>query len=281
MIHCLIIGNKERVQYYLKLIAQINYFGERETLNLENNEIVPSDLNLKQYDALIIVSALQGIEQLLNKAIKLNTNIYFTEQTSFTPEILDHLEQLHNESHNLLYPEFLELQHPLMQGFIKPNNSHLKFTYSKSIVSRRQIRPTLLSTLYFNTLLSPMEVKKIDINSSTTTNEGRPSISLSFKMYDGSLSHIILNMDNKQKHHLTIEVQKGKYFFNFAENYLENSHGIQFKSKKITINELITKTLESFALCIILNHKPQFSFHHYTLSFKILTKIENILGNSF
>ena len=100
-------------------------------------------------------------------------------------------------------------------------------------------------------------------------------------MYDSSICYIMIKIDNQKEHELLIETNSGNFIFNLAENYLENIHGTKFKSEEIADDDLVRKSLESFALNIIINKKPSFSFHHYAQSISILSKIENILIDNF
>ena len=100
-------------------------------------------------------------------------------------------------------------------------------------------------------------------------------------MFDSSLAYIMLKFETKPEHSILIETRNGSFTFNLTENYLENIHGKKFKCDTITVEELLLKSIESFALHIILNNNPNYSFHHYCLSINPIVKIENILQNSF
>lgn len=244
-----------------------------------NDEKLNKDLD--SYDAFIVVSPIKGSYDLFLKLIRSESNIYFVDQPELKTPDLSRLEQAANESGNILQPEIKELHHPLIQDFISSQNNHLLFRYSKSISGKKYIRESVLSALSFLSLLSSMPVKKIDINSIETTKSGRPAIKVRLKMYNSSICYIIITIDNQKEHELLIETNSGNFIFNLAENYLENIHGIKFKSEETTDDDLVRKSLESFALNVILNKKPIYSFHHYAQSLSILTKIENILIDNF
>jgi hypothetical protein len=281
MIHCLLIGKENDLNFYSGIISSLKFFGKISSMKIDetNDEKLNKDLDI--YDAFIVVSPIKGSYDLFLKLIRSESNIYFVDQPELKTPDLSRLEQVANESGNILQPEIKELHHPLVQDFISSQNNHLLFRYSKSISGKKYIRESVLSALSFLSLLSSMPVKKIDINSIETTKSGRPTIKVRLKMYNSSICYIIITIDNQKEHELLIETNSGNFIFNLAENYLENIHGIKFKSEETTDDDLVRKSLESFALNVILNKKPIYSFHHYAQSLSILTKIENILIDNF
>lgn len=280
MIRCLLIGQQNDIQVYSEIIAKINYFGD-QAYWITDNPTVDSKFDIGSFDAFFFVSPISNGAQLFREFIKAKNNIYFVDQPTLAPSVINQLLKLADESHNLLYPEIKELNHPLVQDFVHTTGSHLLFRYSKDVSSKKQIRPALLNALSFITLLSPMQVKKVDINSIETTTEGRPAFKIRLKMFDSSIAYIILKLENKNEHSILLESKNGNFIFNFTKNYLENIHGARFMSDLTSDHDLIAKSLESFALCIIMNKKPLFTFYHYSLAHYLLDKFERILLNSF
>ena len=281
MIHCLLIGKENDLNFYSGIISSLKFFGKISSMKIDETNDEKLNKDLDSYDAFIVVSPIKGSYDLFLKLIRSESNIYFVDQPELKTPDLSLLEQAANESGNILQPEIKELHHPLVQDFISSQNNHLLFRYSKSISAKKYIRESVLSALSFLSLLSSMPVKKIDINSIETTKSGRPTIKVRLKMYNSSICYIIITIDNQKEHELLIETNSGNFIFNLAENYLENIHGIKFKSEETTDDDLVRKSLESFAINVILNKKPIYSFHHYAQSLSILTKIENILIDNF
>ncbi|MBP7507862.1 MAG: hypothetical protein KA807_08580 [Prolixibacteraceae bacterium] len=279
MIHCLLTGNEKDIKFYSEIISKVKFFQGIDILYPdENNEVHIDKYSANEYDAYIFVSYIKNAYQIFLELIKAKANIYFIDQPLLSLTELTDLEQYIDESGNIIQVEIIEIQHPLMEEFISSKGSQLLFRYNKSVSSRKQIRPSVLTALSFLTLMSPMPVKKIDINTIETTNTGRPFIKIRLKMYDSSICLIMLKIDNKNEHSILIESNIGVFTFNLTDNYLENVHGTRFKSDKISDAELIEKSLESFAMNVIMNKKPSFSFHHYIQSVTVLSKIENILN---
>jgi hypothetical protein len=281
MIHCLIIGKELEVEKYSNIISNSRFFERFDILlTNENGEIQSGKDDFLNFDAILLVSQFKNSFQLFSELIKLRCNFYFIHQSQLSITELSRLEQLFYESGNLIFPEFKEINHPLIQEFISIQTSQLLFRYNKSISGKREILPALFTGLGFLSLLSPMPVKKINVNSIEIPDSGRPSIKVRLKMWDSSVCYIILKIDNKNEHSILLESKNGNFIFNLTESYLENIHGTRFKSEEISDEELLQKTIDSFAMDIILNKKPLFSFNHYLLSVNILSKIENILINS-
>lgn len=280
MIHSLLIGPQKENQRYSEVIRQIAYYSDQTQWNTDDPLFQPG-LDVHRFDALILTGPVPFSAQLLGQYIKQKKNIYFVDQPELTTVDVRQLFKLFEESNNLVYPEIKELNHPLVQDFVNTTGSHLLFRYNKDVTHKKQIRPALLNALSFVTLLSPMQVKKVDINSIETTSEGRPAFKIRLKMFDSSIAYIILKLENKNEHSILLESKNGNFIFNFTGNYLENIHGTRFTSDLVTESDLLRKSLESFALCIILNKKPLFTFYHYTLVYYLLDKFEHILLSSF
>lgn len=280
MISCLFIGRQKDIHFYAEIIAKVNYFGDLTYWDIEGAGFDPGyELNL--FDAIFLLSPIANGFQLLQNLIRAKSNIYFVDQPNLSPLEITQLFHLFDESHNLIFPEIKELNHPLVQEFVYTSGSHLLFRYSKDVASKNQIRPALLNALSFITLLSPMQVKKVDINSIETTDDGRPTFKIRLKMFDSSIAYIMLKFENKNEHNIILESQNGNFVFNFTGNYLENIHGTRFKGDPTSENDLISKSLQSFALCIIMNQQPLFTFYHYSLVHYLLNKFEGILRANF
>jgi len=282
MIHCLIIGKELEVGIYSSILSKSQFFDRIDILLVqEKGKLQLEGKDFPDIDAIFLVNQLEKPFQFFSEQIRARYNIYFVYQPNLSLAELLKLEQLFNESENLIFPEFRELNHPLIQEFISVQSSQLLFRYNKSISGKREILPALFTGLSFLSLLSPMPVKRINVSSIDTTNTGRPFIKVRLKMWDSSICYIMLTIDNKNENSILLESKNGNFTFNLAENYLENIHGTRFKSEEVSGEELLQKTIDSFAMDIILNRKPIFSFNHYLLSVNILSKIENILSNSF
>ena len=282
MIHCLVIGNGAEVEKYSLILSRSQFFDRIDNFLLgEKVEFQLNMVDFMNFDAILLVSQLENSFQIFSELIRARCHFYFSNRPHFSQSELNTLEQLYNESGNLIFPEFKEVNHPLIQEFISIQSSQLLFRYSKSISKKQEIIPVIFTGLCFLTLLSPMPVKKINVNSIETANSVRPFIKVRLKMWDSSVCYISLKIDGKNENSILLESKNGNFTFNMAENYLENIHGTRFKSDSITNEELLQKTIDSFAMDIILNKNPLFSFNHYLLSVNILSKIENILSNSF
>jgi hypothetical protein len=277
MIQTLIIGNTKDVNYYSKIISQMNYFAKSHTFCVENGIELFDSLNLENYDALLFVSKYSQAYSHIVRAIKNKKNIYFCHQPNISNEQLNNINTLSYEANNVLYPEIIELKHPLIEDFLATQKNYLLYRYNKNVTSNTQAKDSLLNALSFITILSPMPVKNIDINASEASPEGHSVIKIKLKLFDSSLGYIMLSHNTQKEHNIIIESLTGNFIFNFTYNYLENSHGIRFSIPQKNNKSLTEKTLEDFALCIIFNKKPIFSIYHYSLVCKTLKNIENIL----
>jgi hypothetical protein len=281
MINSLIIGDKEDIKKYTDILGTIKLFGKPENLFVTAGKPLQKTFNEKAHDAYLIVSPLQELFEPFSKLVKHKENIYFTDQPSLSAHELKELEHLQNEAGNIVQPEVIELYHPLTEEFISARNHHLFFRYTKSVPSKRDVRASILSALSFLSLLSPMPVKKMDVSTIESSKHVRPHIKIRLKMYDSSISYIIIRVDPTPEHNIIIESKEGSFAFNFTENYVENIHGAKIPCTPVSEGELRSKSLRSFALNIALNKKPAYNLDHYTLSVSILSKLGNILMNGF
>lgn len=280
MIRSIIIGKEADVEIYSQLISSSKYFGNYQPLII-SEEMMWDNVSFQEFNAVVIVSPVPDCEFLFSKLFRLKQPAFFLDQPDLNNESLSRLNNLFEEASSLAFPEVPYLFHPLVQEFLTTNSQHLLFRYSKNISSRKQIRSTVLTALSFLSLLSPMQVKKFNIGTIESTNTGKPMIKIRLKLYDSSVAYIMLKMEKENDHNLLLESQKGILTFNFSENYLENAHGKKFICDPTTELNLKQKAIDEFALHIILNSKPTFNFHHYSLAHKSLSKIENILLNTF
>jgi hypothetical protein len=281
MIKSLLIGHESDIQKYSQALSQSQYFKSVDLYSFADKTKLVIDLErLINYDAIFLISRLPEPYPFFSECIKTARNLYFTDQPDLSDQEVNSLEQLYNESGCLLFSEIIEINHPLVEEFIAIEPGQLHYSYCKSIAGKKDIRPSLLTALAFLSLLSPMPVKKMDVNTIETSSSEPPSIKVRLKMYDSSVCSILLKIDNKSLHNLVIESSKGNFLFNLEENYLENIHGTQFHSEEVTSELLLHRTLNSFALNIILNTSPIFSFSHYLMVTSLLQKIGNILKNS-
>ena len=276
MIHCLLIGDNKQIQYYSNLVGQIDYFDKPEILTLESDTLIAA-IDFSMYDAILLLIPLKNTFVLLADAIRAKANLFFVDQPHLLLPEIQALNKLHYEASNLMYPCISELKHPLIEDFLLTSGKHLLYRYNKNIQSKAQMRNTLLNALSFITVLCPMQVKNIDINTLDAHDAGSPALKIRLKLYDSSVAYIILTYTASRDHNILIESVNGNFTFHFSENYLENTHGFRFTASEISDAELDMKTLSDFALCIILNQKPLSNFFHYSLVFKLLKNIENIL----
>lgn len=281
MIKSLLIGTPNDISKYTEVISQLRYFEKPVSINCNEGIKYTYPIDTSSFDAIMLVSNNNQSYIQLKQAIKEKANIYYTDQKSINDQGITELLTLHSEANNLLFPEIRELHHPLVQEFISTNPNQLMFRYNKTIQTKQEVRRTLLNALSFITILSPMQVKKIDINSIDASNLGRPAFKIRLKLYDSSLAYIFLRFGKKNDHNIIIESKTGNFTFNFTENYLENVHGTRFNCEIANETDLIRRALEAFALCIILNKKPQYNFYHYTLTILLISKIENIILGNF
>ncbi len=282
MIKSVLIGKKSDVEKYSQSLSQSRFLKLADHYLLEKNqEPIPSVSLFDGYDALFLVSNLQTPVTFFEYCIRNRKCLYFSDQVELTIEDLDYLRTLYGESGSLLFPELTELNHPLVEDFISTMPGRLNFSYFRSLTGKRDIRQALITALAFLSLLSPVPAKKIDVSTFDTTITGRPTIKVRMKMYDSSVSQIVLDIDNKSEHEITIESAKGIFKFNLSENYLENIHGAKFYGDAISETTLLERTINSFAMSIILNSKPVFSFSHYHSVISQINKIEIVLKNNF
>jgi hypothetical protein len=280
MIQSLIIGTSFAVEQYMFLLSKSKYYGKNQCLVVDDNQIGLVPIDLHQFDAVFIVSPLRNSFLHFEAIFKAQINLYFVDQPFLNAQELLQLEKIQSESGNFVFIEKVELENPLTDEFLTTSNSYLLFHYTKSIANKRNIRYALFSALCFLSVLSPMQVKKIDVNTMDTTIDERPIIKIRLKMFDSSLCYILLKLDNKSEYNMLIETKIGNFSFNLADNYLENIHGKRFIGNPITADELLLKSIESFAIHIIMNKKPKFNFHSYSLVIRSLARIESILQNS-
>jgi len=281
MIKCLLIGRESDIEKYAPVLSRSKYFSSVKRHLITDDAKFQIDFDsLENYDALILACRLKDPFPFFSSCIKNTKNLFFIDQPEFSNSDIGKLEQLNNESGCLIFPELCELNHPLVEDFISIEPSQLKYRYSKSVAGKKDIRPSLFTALGFLSLLSPMPVKKVDVSTIETTATDRPSIKVRLKMYDSSVCHILLDIDNKNEQNIEIHSSKGSFLFNLTGNYLENVHGSRFNSEEVIGDFLLERTLNSFAMNIILNTKPLFSFQHYLSVTGLIQKIENILKNS-
>jgi hypothetical protein len=280
MIRSLIIGNKSDVEKYRALIGRSKFFGQLQTLVFEGELVSGFDLTAYPTDAYFLVSPLINVTSLLEQAIRQKKNLYFVDQPSLSRSEYNQLDRLFQESGNIMFPVVFELEHPLIEDFMKTSGSYLMFRYNRSVQGTRQVRKSLLTALCFLSILSPMQIKKIDINNIEALGDVKPMIKIRLKMYDSSLAYIILKFEHQEHCSMTLEMQQGIFTFNFSQNYLENIHGIRFSTEPVSTDDLIFKSLESFGFHIIMNTRPQYSFHHYCLMFQPLEKMLGFLQSN-
>lgn len=281
MIHSLLIGNELDILRYSKILEQSKYFGTIDKLVYNTPDLPNIELTNKTIDALFLLSEFNNTFPLFEQVLKLNIKFYFIDQPSLEKEQLQYLNKLYQESGVLMHPETNELAHPLLDEFLSTKKHYLLFRYTKSIAHKKYARESIYSALSFLSLLSPMQVKKIDINSFETSETGRPLIKIRLKMYEGSIAFIILKLENKNDCSILMESHEGSFTFNLSENYLENIHGIQFKGEEANLDDLVKRNIDQFGLNIILNNKHKFTFNHYCLTIKTLTKIMVMLDDHF
>ncbi|MGF7140858.1 hypothetical protein [Roseimarinus sediminis] len=279
MIRCLIVGQQEDIDRYLPIVSGISYFSKVNSLLLTDS--VPDNYRqvLVANDALMLISAVSDVDWLI-LPIKLQCKVLLCDQPHLSLTDLSKLFQLHTESRNIMYLQINELHHPLIEDFIETTGHHLLFRYTRSINSKKDVRSALVNALSLLTLMSPLQVKKIDISSISPDKKGRPAYKIRLKMYDSSLAYIVLKLNAQSEHSIIIESKNGNFTFNFTQNYIENIHGTRFEGEKTNDSQLISKAINSFALCIIMNEHPRFTFFHYSLVFQLLNKFENILLQS-
>jgi hypothetical protein len=281
MIKSLLIGNNLAVDRYTDLLSKSSYFGDKQVHIIEGTEAQIENLAIEPYDAIFFLSPSIQAFQYFTEIFKAQKSLYFVDQPVLKAHELAQLEKTQVESGCLVFAEKIELEHPLVDEFLTTNGRHLLFRYIKSIQGKKNIRQALFSALCFLSVLSPMQVKKIDVNTIDTTSDDKPIIKIRLKMFDSSLCFIHLKLDNKTEHAMLIETNVGNFSFNFTENYLENVHGKRFSSLALSDDDLMLKSINSFAMNIILNKKPNFTFRNYVLVANNLTHIETILHNSF
>jgi len=281
MIKTLIIGTESDIENYSLAISKSKFFKSIDSYPITDGEINQLDNNyIEKFDAVFLVGVLNNPYPFLYESIKSGWNLYFIDQPELLGSEIEQLEMLFNESGGVIFPELTELNHPLIEEFIKIEPSQLHYNYSKSIAGKKDIRSSLHTAMGFLSLLSPMPVKKIDVSTFETTSLGRPMIKVRLKMYDSSVCNIFLDIDNKNEHCLEIESSKGNFIFNLTENFLENIQGTRFKTEEINDTILLGRTVNSFAMNVILKTKPVYSFLHYLSVASLLMKVGNILKNS-
>ncbi len=281
MIKCLLIGFDSDIEKYAFVLSQSLYFQEPDSFLLDTSECFDGVFSdHEKYHAFLLVSKIDDPLSLFIEFMKAGKNLYFVDQEGFTANDLPLLVNMFEESGSLLYPEIKELHRPLFEDFITVDPSRMHYSYTKSLASRKDIRTALISALGLLSLLSPVPVKKIDVSTIETTSLGRPAIKVRLKMYDSSVCFILLDIDNMNDYFVEIESSKGKFHFNVAENYIENQTGDKFYSDIMTDDGLLLRTIDAFAMNIIMNSKPSFSFLHYLTCVGLILKIENILKNS-
>lgn len=280
MIRSLLIGTETDIEKYRKQIDRSKFFGQLQSLLIEQVIEPTFTISAYSFDACFLVSPNENIAPLFDQIIRQKKNFYFVDQPSLSRNECYQLDCLFQESGNIMFPEIIELEHPLIEDFMKTSGNYLMFRFNRSIQGSKQLRRSLLTALCFLSILSPMQIKKIDINNIEATGDVKPMIKIRLKMYDSSLAYIILKYEHQEHCSMTLEMQQGIFTFNFSQNYLENIHGIRFSTEAVKTDDLLFKTIEAFGFHIIMNTRPQFSFHHYCLMLQPLEKIMGILQNN-
>lgn len=281
MIRSLIIGTEEEIQPYCSIIEESNYFGAFDTKVLLPQQPFIFEEDLKLYDAIFITQARLNKDPLFELLLKSNCNIFISDQSNFSNKTISKLHKIFLESGTLVFPYIPLLNHPLLTEFLITNSNHLLFAYNESIPFKTDLRFSILSALALITLLSPMQVKKISINTLDLTEHGQPTFKFRLRLFDSSLAYINITIENTKHHTIKIETRNGKFSFNLIENYIENSTGNKFICDLLSPTDLLKSSINQFAMHIILGTKPKFDFTLYKLSFNTLSKIENILKNTF
>lgn len=281
MIKCLIIGSRKSVDSYSKQVEGIRFFSLVEKQVIEENNPIAPFINFNRYDALLFAQTPPQISPFIEKAIKHQCNIYFTDQYWINAQTCEKWLKINTEANNIFFIEVPEIFHPMNHDFFVSHNRYSTIEYSQNIGSISHIRPTILNALGIFSLINPFQVKKTDINSMETTSSGRPVIKIRIKTHDHTYAFITLTLKSEEKHTLKLENNKSVFIFNYNEGYLQNSHGIRFNNDIISPKQLTTINLETFALQIIQNKKPAFTLYHYQSVLRIMDTIKNILLQNF
>ncbi|MCF8361226.1 MAG: hypothetical protein K9G70_01245 [Prolixibacteraceae bacterium] len=281
MIKCLIIGTQNSVDSYSKQLEGIRFFSLIEKHIIEGNNPILPFINFNKYDALLFAQNPPQIRPFIESAMRQQCNIYFTDQNWMDTAICAEWLKINSEANNLFFTEIPEILHPITIDFLESHHRHSTIHYCKNVDSNKQFRETLLNALGIISLVNPMQIKKVDINSMETTPRGKPVIKIRLKMHDHSFGYIKLKQEKKEEHILKIKNNKGTFIFNYRDGYLQNTHGTRFDSDTLNTQQLRMKNIESFGIHIIQNQKPTFSLFHYQSVLKIMGAIENILIQNF
>jgi hypothetical protein len=278
MIRPLIIGTPEQVEYYERLIQSLSYFRFiQKLIALDESDTLLPDLNSIEFDAVIFACSSPLFYSLAMQLAKSRIPVYFPYQQNLSPNQLNDLEKTLTESEGIFFHETLESEHPILQDFTGKQHRNLKIDFLKSVSGKIHFNEAIRSALLIVSALSSMPIKRFNFNTFTPNNFAQNGIHLQVQLFDHSECNIKVWIHHAPFHQITIQSSNGKFLFDLEKSYIENSHGIQFPSKKITNDDLRVSLLEKFALCIFLQKQPAFTFQHFAMIHNTLNSMNQFL----
>ncbi len=274
MIRPLIIGSPQLTEKYSRIISLSSYFPGKEkhffldVINSNHHCDSLSDANV-----VFLVGKNEHFYELVSKWVKEQIPVYFTEVPELTPGQWESLIKLVKESDSLFFPELIVLNHPLLEEFINTRPGKLKIDYQQNLPNKQGVRQALAEAFALVTLLSPMPVKKMNVN----TQQGK-ILEVGFSLLDHSEGTITIEIDRKAVHTIDLSWTNNRFQFNLIDGYVQNHHGNQFPSLPWDDEKLTLAAVEKFALSVITRQSRAIDIDRYGLVCNLIRKLELFLS---
>jgi hypothetical protein len=279
MINALIIGTPGEVERYTELVRKSNYFRSAQSFPfLDNTEDTTPDFGNLHFDAVIFTGKFDHFYHTALQLAKSMIPVYFAYQPQLTKSELNEIEKTITESECIFFHETTELEHPIFQDFIQKQHRNLQFDYKRSTAGKSHIREALHNALTILSALSPMPIKRFNFSSYSPDNVLQNGIHIELQLFDHSECNIKVWINKNPFHQLNINSTMGNFFFDLYNSFIQNSSGTRFLSEVVSEDDLLFSSLEKFALCIILQKQPSFTFQQYTMIHNTLGTLSQFLS---
>jgi len=273
MIRPMIIGTPQLTEKYSRLIAGSAYFkGLVRPLANEDFTSTHQTEFLTKADVVFLLGKNEQFYEWVSNWIKIQVPVYFNEVPVLASGQWENLIKLVKESDSLFFPELVVLNHPLLEDFINTRPGKLKIDYRQNLPHKHGLRQALAEAFALVTLLSPMPVKKMNVN----TQQGK-ALEVDFSLLDHSEGRITLEIDRQAVHSIDLSWENSRFQFNLIEGFVQNHHGNRFPSVPWDEDKLILAAIEKFALSVITRKSQAIDIDRYGLVCNLIRKLELFL----
>jgi hypothetical protein len=278
----MIIGTKAEVEKYATSLEKSAFYQKiiRKVVE-DGSSLCFEDGAIEKADAIVIAGRLTGFSHWTRQFIRMQKAVYFVHQPNLSPNELTEIEKTTEEANGILYHETLILNHPLFTDFLTRQQGQLTLTLKRSVPSKANFISAISDMLYFISSFSTMPIKRMNFQSSFLKEYNSHGIQTEFQLYDHSICNVEVWISKEPSYMLQVTSSSGSFLFDVENAELQNSHGICFPSERQTEEELLSKSLNDFAQCIVFQKKPTFSFSQYQLIHNVLNKINQFLKDNF